>query len=68
MPNDNAAASKNPFALGVLVEIEYSGPVLSLLAEAEYINPMVERMEAEGKTWEPRLKSHLMEGSDRDAG
>ena len=48
MPNESAAASRNPLALGVLVEMEYRVE-LPLLAEAEYINPMVERSEAEGK-------------------
>lgn len=50
MPNESAAASKKPFVLGVLVEIEYSGLELELAAEAEYMKPRVERRDAEGKT------------------
>jgi hypothetical protein len=49
MPKESAAASKKPLVLGVLVEMEYSGLGPSLLAEAEYMNPMVDSKEAEGK-------------------
>lgn len=32
------------------------------------MKPTVEMIEADGKTCDPRLKSHLIAGSDRDAG
>jgi hypothetical protein len=65
----SAAAVKNVLALELLVEKAYSGPELGkLLEDAEYMKPMVESNEADGKTCDPRLKSHRIEGKGREAG
>ncbi len=69
MLNARAAAVKNVLVLGVLVEIAKSDPESEKLPhDAEYTKPIVERSEADGKTCDPRLKSHRIEGKDREAG
>jgi hypothetical protein len=69
MLNARAAAVKNVLALGVLFEIVSRDPEPEkLLEDAEYIKPIVERSEADGKTCDPRLNSRRIEGRDREAG